>query len=102
MSSRQDNGIMTCSPLFDSLFSFSPLGHIFFSLISALHFQGQICCGEAVRGEGHGQRVRRQIPEEAPARAGLPGRGGARDGRAGGGTQQPTCGQPACCLRDRP
>lgn len=55
-----------------------------------------------MRGEGHGQSVCRQVPKEAAAWARLPGRGGARDGRARGGTQQPARGQPACRLRDGP
>jgi hypothetical protein len=54
--------------------------------------QGEICGGEAVRGEVHREGVCRQVPSEAAARPRLPGRGGARDGCAGGGPQQPSRG----------
>lgn len=64
--------------------------------------QGEVCRGQALCGEGHGQSVCCQVPPEAAARSGLPGRSHPRDGRPGDGPQQRARGQPACRLRDRP
>ncbi|XP_077436320.1 serine/threonine-protein kinase 17B isoform X1 [Vanacampus margaritifer] len=71
-------------------------------LLSSSSSKGQVCGGQALRGESHGKSLCRQVPAQKEAGPRLPGRGGPRDGRAGVGPQQPQGGQPACGLRDGP
>ncbi|XP_028925131.1 serine/threonine-protein kinase 17B isoform X2 [Ornithorhynchus anatinus] len=63
---------------------------------------GQIRGGPPVRLQVHVPGVRRQIPQEAQARPGLPGRDRPRDRRAGPDQGQPPRRHPPRSLRDGP
>lgn len=74
---------------------------LFFLFLFYHLLQGEVCSGEAVCGKGHRESLRCKVHQEAATRSRLQGGGRSWDCRLRGSEEQPSCGEPACCIWDR-